>query len=127
MHDGVRRVRPGERVSPREQTPGMHREEAFADPGAWLGTVHTDSGVTTGWHHHGEYDTYIYVTGGAARIEYGPGGRLALEAEPGDFLFIPKGVVHREGTAAGSDGVEAVLCRVGSGQVVFNVDGPPEE
>jgi hypothetical protein len=46
------------------------------------------------------------------------------EASAGDFVLIPRGLIHREGTAAGSLGVEAVLIRVGEGDPVTNVDGP---
>jgi uncharacterized RmlC-like cupin family protein len=47
-----------------------------------------------------------------------------VPASPGDFVRIGRGVVHREGTAAGSNGVEVVLVRVGQGEPVVNVDGP---
>jgi uncharacterized RmlC-like cupin family protein len=66
----------------------------------------------------------VYVLSGSARIEYGPGGTLGHDAGPGDFILIPRGQVHREGTSVGSKGVEAVIVRVGEGELVSNVDGP---
>jgi quercetin dioxygenase-like cupin family protein len=105
-------------------TPGMDRRRAFHDDAAWVGTVRTEPGVLTGWHAHPGYDTYIGVTSGRAVVEFGPGGKGSLTAGPGDVIRIGRGVVHREGTAAGSNGVEAMLFRVGSGEVVENVDGP---
>ncbi len=105
-------------------TPGMDRRMAFHDDAAWVGTVSTEPGVLTGWHSHPGYDTYIGVTSGHAVVEFGPGGGSSLTAGPGDLIRIGRGVVHREGTAAGSNGVEAMLVRVGSGDVVQNVDGP---
>jgi uncharacterized RmlC-like cupin family protein len=105
-------------------TPGMDRREAFADPGAWAGTVRTEPGMMTGWHIHAGHDTYLHVMSGRAHVEYGPGGTLSADAGAGDFMMIPRGLVHREGTAAGSNGVEAVLVRVGHGELVTNVDGP---
>lgn len=122
----ARVIRPADRVVPEGETPGMEREEALASEGLWMGVVRTEPGVITGWHHHGEYDTYVYVLSGRAVLEYGPGGSLVEEAEAGDFLHIPRAAVHREGSARGSRGVEAVLFRVGRGQVVFNVDRPEE-
>jgi uncharacterized RmlC-like cupin family protein len=120
----VRVVRSGEMPLPEIVTPGMDRREAFADEGAWAGTVETEPGVMTGWHVHAGHDTYIHVVSGTAHLEYGPGGTSSADADAGDFIFVPQGVVHREGTAAGSQGVRAVLVRVGHGELVTNVDGP---
>ena len=120
----VRVVRSGEMPPPEIVTPGMDRREAFADEGAWAGTVETEAGVMTGWHVHAGHDTYIHVVSGTAHLEYGPGGTLSADADAGDFLLVPRGLVHREGTAAGSKGVRAVLVRVGHGELVTNVDGP---
>ena len=43
--------------------------------------------------------------------------------EPGDFVLIPKGVVHREGNA-GAEPTDGVIIRVGEGPVTVNLDGP---
>jgi uncharacterized RmlC-like cupin family protein len=102
----------------------MDRREAFATDRAWAGTVRTEAGLLTGWHVHAGHDTFVYVLDGSARIEYGPGGRLGVDAGPGDVLLIPQGVVHREGTSVGSAGMNAVIVRVGQGDPVTNVDGP---
>jgi uncharacterized RmlC-like cupin family protein len=109
---------------PAHVTPGMDRREAFDHDGVWAGTLRTSAGVVTGWHVHAGHDTYINVVSGSATVESGPGGRERLEASDGDFILIPRGLIHREGTAAGSTGVEAVLVRVGEGEIVTNVDGP---
>jgi uncharacterized RmlC-like cupin family protein len=120
----VRVVPAAEMRPPAVVTPGMDRREAFAQDGAWAGTVRTTAGAMTGWHVHAGHDTYLHVNAGTMHIEYGPGGSLSADAGPGDFLLIPRGLVHREGSAAGSTGVEAVIVRVGSGEPVTNVDGP---
>jgi uncharacterized RmlC-like cupin family protein len=117
-------VRAAEMRLPAATTPGMDRREAFDHDGVWAGTVRTTDGVVTGWHVHAGHDTYIYVVSGSATVESGPGGRDRLQAETGDFILIPRGLIHREGTAEGSHGVEAVLVRVGEGEPVTNVDGP---
>ena len=120
----VRVVRAEDMVLPAQTTPGMDRREAFDHDGVWAGTLTTSAGVVTGWHVHDGHDTYIYVVAGAATVESGPGGRVRIEASAGDFVLIPRALIHREGTAAGSTGVEAVLVRVGEGEIVTNVDGP---
>ena len=120
----VRVVHSEEMRLPAATTPGMDRREAFDHDGVWAGTLRTTPGVLTGWHVHAGHDTYIYLVSGSATVESGPGGRDRIEADAGDFVLIPRGLIHREGTAAGSQGVEAVLIRVGEGEIVTNVDGP---
>lgn len=120
----IRVIHPDEMRIPPNPTPGMDRREAFADETVWAGTVRTERGVMTGWHVHAEYDSYIHVNTGRARFEFGPGGTVGVDAGPGDYVLIPRGLIHREGTAAGSGGFEAVLVRVGHGELVTNVDGP---
>lgn len=107
-------------------TPGMHRLEALAEEGVWLGTVTTEPDTLSGWHHHGDYETYIYVLRGAARLDTYEDGRIERhEAGPGSFIVVQKGTAHREGSASPT-GVEAVLVRIGRGQVVFPVEGLPD-
>jgi len=89
----------------------------------WAGTVLTDPAAFSGWHHHGEYDTYVYVISGRVSVESGPQGRDRVDAGADDFLYIPRGTVHREGNPDELP-AHAVVVRVGSGQQVFNVEGP---
>jgi uncharacterized RmlC-like cupin family protein len=118
----VRRITAGERTEG-ASTPGMTREEAIATDRMWAGSVRTDAGAISGWHHHGEYESTIYVVSGALQMEYGPGGADVIEAGPGDFVFVARGAVHREGNP--SDEVsELVVVRSGSGEPVVNVDAP---
>jgi uncharacterized RmlC-like cupin family protein len=123
MVDVVRVVGAGDRTSPAQPTPGMRREEALSAEGFWLGLVTVDPGVTSGWHHHGKHDTYVYVLEGTLHLEFGPGGSGIADAQPDDFLHIPAGVVHREGAPDGA-GMRAVVVRRGSGPITVNVDGP---
>ncbi len=106
-----------------DPTPGMVREQAVAVDGLWSGLVRTDPHMVSGWHHHGEHETSIYVVDGALRMESGPGGREVLEAEPGDFVHVPKGVVHRESNP-GEGAAHVVVTRAGAGPVTVNVEGP---
>ena len=101
----------------------MERREVASDDRIWVGWVRTEPGVASGWHTHGERDSYIYVIAGSVRIEFGPGGREAIDAGPGDVIINPARTVHREITAA-ADPVEAFVVRAGSGPPVINVEGP---
>jgi uncharacterized RmlC-like cupin family protein len=123
MSDDVRLVRPGDR-SEGHPTPGMHREEAVATGGLWAGHVTTEAGVTSGWHHHGDHESTIYVVSGALRMEFGAGGEEVLEARAGDFLYVAPHAVHREGNPTGEQSA-IVVFRAGTGEAVVNVEGPP--
>ena len=76
-----------------------------------------------GRHHHGDYESHIYVVSGRLRMESGPGGQDILDAEPGDFVFVPPYTVHREGNPTSGEAT-VIVVRAGSGEAVFNVDGP---
>jgi uncharacterized RmlC-like cupin family protein len=104
-------------------TSGMRREEAVATDSTWGGLVHTDPDMVSGWHHHGEYESVIYVMSGHLRMESGPGGTNVIVAGPGDFLFVPRGSVHRESNPSDVE-ASAVVVRSGSGEPVVNVEGP---
>jgi uncharacterized RmlC-like cupin family protein len=120
--DQVTTVHPADRQVA-DPTPGKVREQAIHVEGLWSGLVRTEPGVASGWHHHGDHDTSVYVVEGTVRIEFGPGGALSVEAGPGDFVHIPKHLVHRE-VNAGSTPSQEILTRSGTGPLTVNVDGP---
>jgi uncharacterized RmlC-like cupin family protein len=110
-------------LSEADPTPGMRRRLATHQDGMWTGTVDTEPHATSGWHHHGDYETTLYVVSGRLRMESGPGGHDVVEAGPGDFLRVPAGAIHRESNPSDEPG-RAVIVRCGSGEPTFNVDGP---
>jgi uncharacterized RmlC-like cupin family protein len=116
-------VRPSERKLAAGQTPGLIREEAIQTDRIWAGIARTQPGNLSGWHHHGEWETIAYVITGAVQLEFGPGGRETVLGEPGDYVFIPKGEIHRESNPTPIEQT-LVIVRIGSGPVLFNVDGP---
>jgi uncharacterized RmlC-like cupin family protein len=120
---GVKLVKANERKLAAAQTAGMVREEAVQTEHLWAGIARTQPGNISNWHHHGEWETIAYVITGACRLEYGPGGQQVAHAEPGDYLYIPKGEIHRESNPLQGDQA-LVIVRFGTGTVVINVDGP---
>ena len=118
----VRRIGPDE-TQPADPSPGMSRRRAFEAPGLWAGVVHTEPGAVSGWHHHGEHETSLYVVAGAMRLDFGPGGGSSVVAGPGDFLHVPAQVVHRESNPGDVEST-AVIARSGAGAPTVNVDGP---
>jgi uncharacterized RmlC-like cupin family protein len=120
--DGVHRVRPDERTEG-APTPGMTREQALVGDGLWAGIAHTEPGMISAWHHHGDYESSIYVLTGVFRMEFGAQGEDVIDAGPGDFVYVAPHAVHREGNPS-ADAGSAVVVRAGHGEPVFNVDGP---
>ena len=112
--DPVSLIRPEDRVEG-DQTPGMIREQAVTTGDMWAGLVRTAPHMVSGWHHHGDHETSIYVISGALRMESGPEGESIVEAAPGDFLYVPKGAVHREANP-GDEESQIVVVRVGHGR-----------
>lgn len=125
---GARASDPVVLISPAERreadpTPGMAREQAISVEGLWAGLVRTEAHAASGWHHHGDCDTAIFVVDGDVRLEFGPDGAQVVDAKPGDFLYVPKGAIHRESNPS-EDESHIVVVRAGSGPPTVNVAGP---
>jgi uncharacterized RmlC-like cupin family protein len=101
----------------------MIRERAIEVEGMWAGFVRTAPGMISGWHHHGDYDTTIYVARGTLRLESGPGGTQMISAVAGDFVHVAKRAVHREGND-GDEESHLIVVRAGLGPPTVNVEGP---
>jgi uncharacterized RmlC-like cupin family protein len=101
----------------------MIREEAVSTDRMWAGLVRTAASMVSGWHHHGDYESTIFVLSGALRMEFGSGGTDILEAGPGDFVYVARGAVHRESNPTDQES-QIVVVRSGSGEPVINVEGP---
>ena len=107
-------------LTPGQPTLGMTRQEAFAFDDLWSGRAVTEAGAVSGWHHHGEHDSVVYVVRGAFVVETAAG---VVEARPGDFVHVPAHTVHRESNPS-AETAEVVLMRRGHGPIVVNVDAP---
>jgi quercetin dioxygenase-like cupin family protein len=116
---------------PETQSPGVVRWQAFADDHrahdadheVWVGQTCNEPGQWSNWHIHPDYVTYGYELTGRLRVEYGPGGAKSIEAGPGDFVRIPAGIVHREGSL-GHIQRTGIGVRIGHGPLVVEVNGP---
>ena len=115
----VRKVTPDERVES-DPTMGLVREEAIASDRMWTGIARAQPGSVSGWHHHGDHETAVYVLAGIFRVEY---GSEAVEGHPGDFVLVPKNLVHREANPSDEES-RLVIFRTGTGPPTINVEGP---
>ncbi len=74
-------------------------------------------------HHHGECETSIYILSGRARFYSGEGLRDIVDADQGDFIYVPAYEVHVEENASDSEPLVVLLSRNCDGSVVHYVDG----
>jgi uncharacterized RmlC-like cupin family protein len=101
-HATLRHVR-GAQLSPQSSPiPGMKRAEAVStrtvgSTTVWMGQIYVAPGSTSGDHHHGDTETAIYVVSGHPVFVFAEGpDEVRIEAEPGDYVFVPPFAPHRE-------------------------------
>jgi uncharacterized RmlC-like cupin family protein len=109
------------------QTSGMTRREAISGKSVgseklWMGQTHVAAGVTSANHHHGESETAIYVVSGTPSFVFAEGDReVRLDAGPGDYIFVPPYVPHREENP-GPDEAVVVIARSSQEGIVVNLE-----
>lgn len=109
------------------QTSGMVREEAIShrtagSTGIWMGRTTVPPHTSSGPHHHGDSETCIYVVSGHPVFRYVVDGREhAIEAAPGDYIFVPPFVHHIEDNPHDETAV-VVIARSTQEAIVENLD-----
>jgi uncharacterized RmlC-like cupin family protein len=127
---GLRLIRSAELSGATAQTTGMIRSAAISGEltGAtslWMGRTELPPGVNSGDHHHGESETGIYVVAGTPVFVFTDpvtGERVRLEAAPGDYVWVPPWVPHREENPSMAETAVIVLARSTQEAIVVNVD-----
>ncbi|MDQ2810578.1 MAG: cupin domain-containing protein [Actinomycetota bacterium] len=111
------------------QTGGMARTAAISGEltGAralWMGRTVVPPGVSSGNHHHGDSETGIYVVSGHPVFVFrdpASGSVVRLEPEPGDYVWVPPHVPHREENPSPDTEAVVVLARSTQEAIVVNV------
>ncbi len=127
---GLRLIKPGQLSSATAQTSGMIRSAAISGDltGAtslWMGRTELPAGVTSGDHHHGASETGIYVVSGRPVFSFrdpASGEVARLEASPGDYIWVPPWVPHREENPSSDEPAVIVIARSTQEAIVVNVD-----
>lgn len=126
------RVTPADRHTTTGQHPGMERSIAISKPTVgsdrlYSSMVSTAPGDRTRVHHHGDCETSIYILAGTATYTWGPtGGEHTMEAEAGDFIYIPAGEIHVEANASATEPLVVVLTRNCPDSHVVYLDRSPD-
>jgi uncharacterized RmlC-like cupin family protein len=108
------------------QTPGMRRYEAISgrmtgSRKIWMGKTYVGPSMSSGDHHHGEAETGIYVVSGHPVFVFLEDGvERRIEAGPGDYVFVPPYVPHREENPHAEPAV-VVLARSTQEAIVVNL------
>ncbi len=135
-HAPLRHIRNADLTGQTNQTTGMTRREAISgatvgSAKVWMGETHVAAHTASGDHHHGDAETAIYVVSGNPVFVFAEGdAEVRIETEPGDYVFVPPFVPHREENPGDGPAV-VVIARSSQEGIVVNLPSlwtpvPPE-
>ena len=101
--------------------------DTVGSAGLYSSIVTTAPRGRTEVHHHGECETSIYILHGRARFYSGDGLSDIIDADEGDFVYVPAYQVHVEENASETEDLVVLLSRNCSGSVVHYVEQSPPE
>jgi uncharacterized RmlC-like cupin family protein len=116
------------------QTDGMRRFAAISGARVgsermWMGQTTVAPATASADHHHGDSETAIYVVSGHPEFVFladsddaGPEG-VRLRTGPGDFVFVPPFVPHREENPDPDEEAVVVIARSTQEAVVVDLSG----
>lgn len=132
FHRALRRVAPSGLIGHTTQTPGMKRLEAISGKtvgatGLWMGQTHVPASTASANHHHGDSETAIYIVSGhPAFVFLDVDGEEPTETHihtgPGDYVFVPPYVPHREENPDPETEAVVVIARTTQEAIVINLD-----
>ncbi|HEV7933931.1 MAG TPA: cupin domain-containing protein [Actinomadura sp.] len=126
-HRRLEHIPGGELGSDTAQSPGMRRYEAISgrSVGAqslWMGRTHVGPATSSGDHHHGRAETAIYVVSGHPVFVFAEGDEeVRIETEPGDYVFVPPYLAHREENPSPDEEAMVVIARSTQEGIVVNL------
>jgi len=109
------------------QTPGMRRYEAISGKRngsrrIWMGKNHVGPGLVSADHHHGEAETGVYVVSGHPVFVFLENDEeRRIQTGPGDYVYVPPFVPHREENPSLDEEAVVVLARSTQEGIVVNL------
>ena len=119
--------------TPAGQSSGMRRLEAISGRSAgsaalWMGESHVAAGARSADHHHGESESAIYVVSGHPEFVFLEDGvERRIRTQPGDYVYVPPFVPHREENPASDVEAVVVLARSTQEAIVVNLPSLADE
>jgi uncharacterized RmlC-like cupin family protein len=133
FHRRLHRIAPAGLVDQTSQTTGMRRREAISGKtvGAarlWMGQTHVPASTNSGDHHHGASETAIFVLAGTPvfvflDLEGDEPVETRVQTGPGDYIFVPPYVPHREENPDPDTEAVVVIARTTQEAIVVNLEG----
>jgi uncharacterized RmlC-like cupin family protein len=128
FHRPLHHIAPADLVGQTTQTTGMRRLEAISGKtvGAanlWMGQTHVPARTSSGNHHHGSSETAIYVVSGNPVFVFldEDAAERRITASPGDYVFVPPYVPHREENPDPETEAIVVIARTTQEAIVVNL------
>jgi uncharacterized RmlC-like cupin family protein len=126
-------VTPAGLVGQTTQTSGMRRLEAISGKSVgarnlWMGQTHVPAATSSGNHHHGDSETAIYIVSGHPvfvflDVDGDEPTERRIQTSPGDYVFVPPYVPHREENPDPTSEAVVVIARTTQEAIVVNLDG----
>jgi uncharacterized RmlC-like cupin family protein len=125
----VHHVKAADLSSDTAQSEGLRRFAALSDASVgaeklWMGETHALPRAVSSNHHHGESETAIYVRSGNPEFVFHDGVQeVRISTAPGDYVFIPPYLPHREENPDPNTPAEVVIARSTQEAIVVNLPG----
>jgi uncharacterized RmlC-like cupin family protein len=127
----LRLIRAAELSDATAQTSGMIRAAAISGDlvgsrSLWMGRTILPPGISSGDHHHGRSETGIFVVSGEPVFifrDHQTGQLAELQVRPGDYVWVPPHVPHREENHSADAEAVLVIARSTQEAIVVNVAG----
>ncbi|MFE7122789.1 cupin domain-containing protein [Streptomyces sp. NPDC057617] len=113
------------------QTGGMRRFAAISGNSVgseriWMGQTHVAPATASSNHHHGASETAIHVVKGHPEFVFlddsgGTREEIRIRTSPGDYIFVPPYVPHREENPSPDDEAVVVIARSTQEAIVVNL------
>jgi uncharacterized RmlC-like cupin family protein len=123
----VHHVRTSELSAATAQTIGMQRFAAISGGSVgsekiWMGETHVSPRTVSDNHHHGDSETAIFVRSGNPEFVFHDGVQeVRIATAPGDYIFVPPYVPHREENPDPNNEAVIVIARSTQEAIVVNL------
>ncbi|MFI9496012.1 cupin domain-containing protein [Streptomyces halstedii] len=131
LHTRLHHIRADALDGDTAQTGGMRRFAAVSGKTVgseklWMGQTHVAPSTASSDHHHGASETAIHVVSGHPEFVFVDDSgeepeEIRLRTSPGDYVFVPPYVPHREENPDPSEEAVVVIARSTQEAIVVNL------